>query len=136
MCHYCSLQVVVHGIDAVAFPDLSKLPSGSVQPELPSAAAPNPVGSTKPATPAPAAPAAPRPSTGRRRLAQSTRRPGLGGMTVNTLALTNTQSAIRAAVDGRATASQAAGQGTFQAQAASIRCFNCVTDIAGPWGVP
>ncbi|KAF8067370.1 hypothetical protein HT031_002418 [Scenedesmus sp. PABB004] len=105
-------RATIHGIEAVLFP------------RLPGAAAKAGAG---------AAPAAAPAARGRRRLSQyDVRRSVTGfGASVNSLALTNTASAIRAAVEGvdGTTASDAAWAGNFNARAASARCFNCVTDM-------
>lgn len=67
-----------------------------------------------------------------RRLLQRFYRSTVGGMTINSVAMTNTQSAIRAAVDGRMNAAEAAALGLQAQEVSSTRCFNC--NIYGPGG--
>lgn len=98
-------QIVVHGIDKVLMPDLKKAS----------------------AAPAPAA-VPPKASTPRallRALLQFRSSGTIRGVTVNGLSITNTQSAIRQAAEGRSTSADAAASGTFYARAATARCWNC-----------
>jgi hypothetical protein len=58
-------------------------------------------------------------------------RMSVGTMTTNSVSMTNTQSAIRAAVDGQLLASAATNEGIMQQQRSSVRCFNCLVNAAG-----
>eukprot|EP00775_Hariotina_reticulata_P011832 gene11832-11976_t len=62
----------------------------------------------------------------------------VSGISLTSVAVTSTQSSIRAAVDGMSTANDAASAGIWNSRSASVRCFNCITqrDMAdsGVWG--
>lgn len=103
----CRVQVIVHGINAVLRPNLS---------------------SSKAAAPGPAKPAS-RPG---RKLLQSWRTGGSAGLI--SAGMTTTQSAIRAAVEGRSEVSDAAMLGTATSRAAGAGCWNCVRDVWGTGG--
>jgi len=97
-------RMVIHGIDQVLKPNLpgSRAASGTSKPRDRPAAA-----------------------NGGRKLLQF--RQGTGPSTFSA-GLTATQSSIRAAVDGRASAAEAAEVGGASARAGTRRCWNCVVD--------
>jgi len=59
----------------------------------------------------------------------------VSGISLNSVAVTSTQSSIRAAVDGVSSANDAASAGIWNSRSASVRCFNCITQSdVGDWG--
>jgi hypothetical protein len=111
------VQTTIHGIDAVLLPNIG----------LPADIASKPAAVAAASQTHKKAPA----SNGRQLLQRGFDRMSVGAMTTNSVSMTNTQSAIRAAVDGQLSASAATGEGMLQQQRSSVRCFNCLVNTPG-----
>ncbi|WIA33250.1 hypothetical protein OEZ86_006392 [Tetradesmus obliquus] len=120
LANFFAKKTAIHGIDAVLLPNIG-LPAGIA---------------SKPAAAAAAAAAAQlnrkgSATNGRRLLQRGFDRMSVGAMTTNSVAMTNTQSAIRAAVNGQISTAGAADEGLMQQQRSSVRCFNCLVNMPG-----